>query len=87
MVVGVGGEDAADDLGLLRMGGDDGGSVIMLFECPFLGVEAELGLASFFVGTVTGEAVFGQDGVDVAAEVNRRIGGERARADQRAQGK
>ena len=70
-VVVVGGGDALVDFGLFGVAGDggeafafDGG------EEAGLGVEAEVGLAFVLVGAVTEEAVFGEDGADVAVEID-----------------
>jgi hypothetical protein len=74
-LVGVGGEDALEEGAFFGVTGDDGdGAVVVGFGGGFV-VEAEAGFAFGFVGTVTEEAVFGEDGADLAAEVDG-VGGE-----------
>ena len=69
-LVGVGGEDALEEGAFFGVTGDDGdGAVVVGFGGGFF-VEAEAGFAFGFIGAVAEEAVFGEDGTDLAAEVD-----------------
>ena len=80
-LVGVGGEDAREEGAFFGVTGDDGdGAVVVGFGGGFV-VEAETGFAFGFIGAVAEEAVFGEDGTDLATEVDgvgceRGCGGE-----------
>ncbi len=70
-LVGIGGEDALDDTAAIGLTGDDGG--FAGFEgCDggFADVEAEAGFPFIGVLSVAVEAVFGEDGADVAVELD-----------------
>ena len=69
-LVGVGGEDALEEGTFFGVTGDDGDGAIVVGLGGGFVVEAEAGFAFGFVGTVTEEAVFGEDGTDLAAEVD-----------------
>ncbi len=71
----IGRGDAAIQLALLRLAGDEGSTTAQVSESPGLGVQAQVRLAASLVGPVTGEASVGQDGPDVAVELNRTLGG------------
>lgn len=70
VVVSVRGEDAGNELGFVGLAWDDG----VEFSGPFEGVEAEIGLAFFFVEPVAEEAIVREDGanVPVVADFLRR---------------
>lgn len=65
-------DDAEDEFTVGALAGDDHGGAVFRAEGAFLGVEAELGLAAFFVGAVAMVALVREDGLDVATEVDRR---------------
>jgi hypothetical protein len=73
-VVGVLGDDPPIELALGALPGDDGGAalVILLPGLEFV-VEPEVGLALLGVGSVAGEAGVGEDGEDVAVEVDAGV--------------
>ena len=72
---GVGFLDAEDELAGVGVAGDDGGGAGGEFAGGVLAaVEPEVGFAGRAIGSVAGEAVFGQDGPDVAV-VARGVGG------------
>src|SRR5437764_220614 len=58
------------------MTGDDRGFGVVFFESPFRHVQAQLGFTRLLVGAVTGKAILGEDGMDVAGKVELGVGGE-----------
>jgi hypothetical protein len=76
-LVWVGADDALPSGGLGGISGDDAADAVVVFGGTVEGVEAEVGLAVFGVETVTGEAIFREDGADVAVETDLglRLGG------------
>ena len=81
-VVGVMGGDAAEELALVGVAGDDGGVAGFGFaEGGFLDVEAEVAFAFIGIGAVAGEAVFGENGSDFACEVDF-LGGDGEREER-----
>ena len=72
----VGGEDAGDEFAVGGVFFDDGGDArVAAFERAVAGVEAEAGSAIVGVGAVAVEAVFGEDGLDLAGEIHGNRGG------------
>ncbi len=65
---------APPELALLGVAGDDGRDVVVLDEGGVGGVESQVGLAGLFIEAVALEAVFTEDGADVAVEVERLSG-------------
>ena len=86
----VGGEGAVDDGAGLGVAGFDGESAVDGGVGAFGSVEAEVGLAFFGVEAVAGEAVVGEDGADVAVEVEGACGvggaGEQEEGEEEAGG-
>jgi hypothetical protein len=81
-VVGVMGGDAAEELAVIGVAGDDGGVAGFGFtEGGFLDVEAEVAFAFIGIGAVAGEAVFGENGADFAGEVDF-LGGDGEREER-----
>lgn len=78
--------DAADQFAFTGLAGDDGQAAgLGGLEGVGLDVEPELGLALALVRAVAGEAVLGEDGADVAVEIDRtgrRGGGGRPGPEQ-----
>ncbi len=67
--------DAEDQVAGVGVAGDDGGGAGFEGEGGSLGhIEAETGLALALVGAVAGEAVLGEDGADVAVEIEGFLG-------------
>ncbi len=88
-LVGIGVVDAGDHFALVRLAGDDGIGQFAALGGALEGVEPQAGLALLFVRSVTGETVVGEDGADVAVEVDLgrgRIRSEQPQRAQRAQG-
>ena len=81
LVVGIGREDASDQLGIIRLARLDG----FLFQRDFAHVQAELGFAIVFVRAVAEEAVVRENGPDIAIELefsrHRRGGVDRFSGD------
>ena len=75
---GRGGADAGEQAALGGIAGDDDAVGSAVGEQACFGIEAEVGHAVLVVGTVTGEAVVGEDGPHVAIEIDLRAGGEGA---------
>ncbi len=75
-VVGIGGGDAAPEFTGIGVTGFEGDTTILAgSEGAFGGIESQTGLAMFGVEAVAGEAMVGEDGSDVAVELERG-GGE-----------
>ena len=60
--------DAFDEGAGFGFARDDRGDAFVVALCGFLEIEAETGFAALFVRAVAGEAIFGKDGADIAAE-------------------
>lgn len=71
------GRDAAPEVALFRMAGDDWGDVVVLGVGGICLVEPKVGLPGFFIEAVALEAVFRKDRADVAVEVELLLGGWR----------
>lgn len=71
-LIGIMAVHASDHCAFADVAGDDG--AVAAFEfcgCAFEGIEAEAGFAAFVgVGSVAGEAAVGENGADVAVEVD-----------------
>ncbi len=77
------GGDAADDFGMVGVAGDEGVLGVAEFDgIAGFGVEAEFGFTIGGVGAVAGEAFVGEDGADVAVELDG-LGGEREREEEK----
>ena len=66
--------DALDEEAGVGVAGDDGGMTFWIeFRCLGETVEAEVGFTGGDVGAVTAEAVVGNDGADLAIEIDARF--------------
>ncbi len=74
LIVGVGGDDAFEDGAFVRVFGVDGIATFDGRFCAGFGVESQVGFPLLCVGAVAMEAVIGEDGADVAIEVDLGLG-------------
>ena len=78
----VGGENAGDEFAVGGLFFDDRGDAgLTALECAVAGVETKAGLAIAGVGAVAVEAIFGENGLDLAGEVDDGGGGCGAQRD------
>ncbi len=63
--------DAAPEIALLGVAGNDRRDVVVFDEGRFGRVESQVGLAGLFIEAVALEAVFAEDRADVAVEIER----------------
>ena len=83
LLLGVVGDEPSDQLAVVGLAGLD--DRVLGPERPLADVEPEVGLAGAGVRPVAEEAVFGEDGEDVAAEVDGGLGPEGGRRQGRDQ--
>src|SRR5438876_101266 len=74
-VVRIQGRDSAKQFALGALSRNDHGLAVFDSKRAFLGVEPQFPFARLFIRAVALETVIRKDREDVAAEVNRRIGG------------
>jgi hypothetical protein len=67
--------DPLKETAFCAVAGNDELVAVSVGECAFFGVEAEVDLTLAVVGAMAGEAVVGEDGADVAVEVDILFGG------------
>jgi hypothetical protein len=75
VIVLVRGGQTLEEIALVRFAGDNKGFAFGRLEGAVLGVDAVLGFALLVVGAVASEALLGEDGADVAGEIDRLFGG------------
>ena len=85
------GADSQVELARGRVSGGDGAVAATILEGALPGIEPQVGIALVRVGAVAGEALVGEEGEDVAVEVDglvflRRRGSGRAQAAQPCHG-
>lgn len=69
-LIGIRIENAGDDFRGIGLSWFDGDFEFASFGRPFIGVETEVGFAVFFVWAVAMEALIGEDGADIAVEID-----------------
>lgn len=78
-LVSIVGADEVVEVALLEVAGGDAGVAAEVGDGVFAGIETEVGFLIFGVGTVAFEAAVGDDGADVAVEVDGGFGLEEGR--------